>query len=81
MIAGLGAVELRLGPGDQLGDIRIGNVSIDVPDGRWFYQGDIDFTDTLGFIVRVSAGIDLYQDPASARWVVPAKPVTWQNMR
>ncbi|RMG34096.1 MAG: hypothetical protein D6720_10205, partial [Gammaproteobacteria bacterium] len=66
----------------ELGDIKIGDITIDVPDGRWFYQDEIDFTDTLGFLVRVSAGIDLYQDPASARWVIQAiDPLTGEQIQ
>ena len=66
----------------ELGDIKIGDISIDVPEGRWFYQDEIDFTDTLGFIVRVSAGIDLFQDPATARWVLQAiDPLTGEQIQ
>ncbi|MEY8838360.1 CARDB domain-containing protein, partial [Cribrihabitans sp. XS_ASV171] len=66
----------------RLGDIRIGEITIDVPDDRWFYQDEIDFSDTLGFIVRVSAGIDLFQDPATARWVIQAiDPLTGEKIQ
>ena len=45
----------------QLGDIKIGDITIDVPEGRSNFQGEIDFTATRGFILRVSAVVDLFQ--------------------
>ncbi len=66
----------------QLGDIKIGDINIDIPDGRWMYQGDFDFTQTRGFILRVSAGVDLYQDPAAASWVIQAiDPLTGEVLK
>ena len=50
-----------------LGDIRIGDITIDVPEGRWFYQDELDFSVSHGFKLRVSAGIDLFQNPAAAQ--------------
>ncbi|MCA9266431.1 MAG: hypothetical protein KDA60_21375, partial [Planctomycetales bacterium] len=59
----------------RLGDIRIGNKNIDIPSGRGVYQADIDFTETDGFILRVSAGIDLFENEVS--WLLQAiDPVT-----
>ncbi|MGX9354808.1 putative Ig domain-containing protein [Roseobacteraceae bacterium S113] len=66
----------------RLGDIRIGDITIDVPDDRWFYQDEIDFSDTLGFVLRISAGVDLFQDPAAARWVLQAvDPLTGEKIQ
>ena len=66
----------------KLGDIRIGDITIDIPDGRWSYQGDFDFTHTRGFVLRVSAGIDLYQNPAGVSWVLQAiDPLTGEVLQ
>ena len=54
----------------RLGDINLGNINIAVPEGRSVFQQDIDFTDTEGFIVRVSAGVDLKSGHAS--WLLQA---------
>ena len=56
----------------QLGAIKIGNITVNVPAGQSTFTQDIDFTATRGFILRVSAGIDLSQNPASAKWVIQA---------
>src|SRR3546814_17250447 len=59
------------------GDIRIGDITIDVPDGRSSFQAEYDFVATRGFILRVSAVLDLFQEPASASWLIQAiDPVT-----
>ena len=66
----------------QLGDIRIGDITLDIPAGRWSFQGDFDFTYTKGFILRVSAGIDTYQEPAGVSWVVQAiDPLTGELLQ
>ncbi|MBN8490904.1 MAG: LEPR-XLL domain-containing protein, partial [Burkholderiales bacterium] len=66
----------------QLGDIRIGDIDIDIPEGRWSYQADIDYTYTKGFILRVSAGIDTYQNPAGVSWVLQAiDPLTGELLQ
>jgi VCBS repeat-containing protein/YD repeat-containing protein len=54
----------------RLGDLKIGGISITMPSDRANYQGDFDFTQSLGFIVRVSAGIDATTGIAS--WVLQA---------
>ncbi|MEX2646227.1 MAG: CARDB domain-containing protein, partial [Gaiellaceae bacterium] len=54
----------------RLGDMRIGGVTINVPDDRAAFQGDFDLRNSLGFIVRVSAGID--PSTRTARWVLQA---------
>ncbi|MFH1842062.1 MAG: Ig-like domain-containing protein, partial [bacterium] len=66
----------------QLGDIKIGDITIDVPDGRSLFQGEYDFAATRGFNLRVSAGIDLYQDPAQATWLIQAiDPLTGEVLQ
>ncbi|MEY3475032.1 MAG: hypothetical protein RL087_1490, partial [Pseudomonadota bacterium] len=54
----------------RLGDIRIGNISINIPSGRANFQGDFDFRATRGYVLRVSAGIDTTTRTAS--WVLQA---------
>ena len=65
----------------QLGAIKVGGITISVPAGRSSFSQDIDFTATLGFVLRVSAGIDLSQNPASAKWVIQAiDPLTGEPL-
>ncbi len=54
----------------RLGDIRVGDINVHVPQGRGLFQGDFDFTQTKGFILRVSAGIDLVTNQAT--WLIQA---------
>ncbi|HND53845.1 MAG TPA: hypothetical protein PLV92_15655, partial [Pirellulaceae bacterium] len=54
----------------RLGDIRIGDIDVDVPEDRAAYQEDRDFTASRGFILRVSAGVDL--DSHAAVWLLQA---------
>ncbi len=56
----------------QLGAIKIGDITIDVPAGQSTFTQDIDFSATRGFILRVAAGIDLTQARPSAKWVIQA---------
>jgi len=42
----------------RLGDIRFGDISIDVPDNRIAYQERLDLTATLGVLVDVTGGVD-----------------------
>ena len=39
----------------RLGDLQIGDLDVHVPDTVGSFQGDFDFTQTKGFILRVSA--------------------------
>jgi hypothetical protein len=55
-----------------LGDIKVGDITVHVPAGQHFFSQDIDFTATRGFILRVTAGVDLYQNPAAATWLIQA---------
>ncbi len=64
----------------QLGDIKIGNITIHIPAGRSLYQGDFDFTQSNGFILRVSAGVDLVSHAAT--WLLQAiDPTTGQLLQ
>ncbi len=66
----------------ELGDIRIGDITIDVPEGRSLFQGEFDFAATRGFILRVSAGIDLYQEQPAATWLIQAiDPLTGELLQ
>ncbi|MBL8533517.1 MAG: putative Ig domain-containing protein, partial [Betaproteobacteria bacterium] len=66
----------------ELGDITVGDITIDVPEGRSLFQGEYDFAATRGFILRVSAGIDLYQETPSATWLIQAiDPLTGELLQ
>ena len=61
----------------RLGNMKIGDINVRVPDDRALFQGEMndqDFVDAKGFILRVSAGID--PSPASgkptATWLLQA---------
>jgi hypothetical protein len=54
----------------QLGGLRLGDIQVNIPPGRSSFQGDFDFTATKGFILRVSAGIDLATNTAT--WLLEA---------
>ncbi|NIP98686.1 MAG: hypothetical protein GWO24_36870, partial [Akkermansiaceae bacterium] len=59
----------------RLGDLRVGDINIDVPAGRGVFQGEFDFLDTNGFLLRVSAGVDLAANEAT--WLIQAiDPIT-----
>ena len=54
-----------------LGDIKVGDITIKMPEGQHFFSTDIDFTATRGSSC-IAAGIDLFQTPASATWLIEA---------
>ncbi len=54
----------------RLGDMKIGGINITMPRDRASFQGEFDFRQSLGFILRVSAGIDTSTRTAS--WVLQA---------
>ena len=54
----------------RLGDIRIGDVDIQMPPERGVFQQDFDFQRTKGFVLRVSAGVDLVAGEAT--WLLQA---------
>ncbi|MCH5373133.1 MAG: hypothetical protein JJ992_04105, partial [Planctomycetes bacterium] len=54
----------------RLGDLKVGDITVHIPNSRSLFQGDFDFTDSLGFLLRVSAGVDL--KTSSATWLLQA---------
>ncbi|HDR14303.1 MAG TPA: hypothetical protein ENN79_02220, partial [Desulfobacteraceae bacterium] len=42
-----------------LGDIFLGDIQVHLPDYRASFSGDFDFVDELGFVLRVTAGVDV----------------------
>ncbi len=54
----------------RLGDIQIGNIDVHIPSNLGLFQGDFDFTQSNGFILRVSAGVDL--QTRTATWLLQA---------
>ena len=54
----------------RLGDIQIGNIDVHIPSNLGLFQGDFDFTRSNGFILRVSAGVDL--ETGTATWLLQA---------
>lgn len=64
----------------RLGDIQIGRIGVHIPSDRGLFQGDFDFVASLGFTLRVSAGIDLSRGEAT--WLLQAiDPVTGELLR
>ena len=54
----------------RLGDIKVGKINVHVPEGRALFQGEFDFSETEGFILRVSGGIDQFSREAT--WLLQA---------
>ncbi|MBF2017367.1 MAG: putative Ig domain-containing protein [Rivularia sp. T60_A2020_040] len=54
----------------QLGDLRLGDIRVHIPKGRSFFQEDFDFSQSKGFIVRVSAGLDIESNTVT--WLLQA---------
>ncbi|PNY36139.1 hypothetical protein C2E31_14500 [Rhodopirellula baltica] len=42
----------------QLADIKLGDLQIPLPAGRPNFVGEFDFTDTEGYVLQVTAGVD-----------------------
>jgi hypothetical protein len=64
----------------RLGDIKIGRINVHVPRDRALFQGDFDFAQTLGFVLRVSAGVDQYRHEAT--WLLQAiDPLTGELLQ
>lgn len=53
-----------------LGDMQIGDISIHLPVSRGVFQGDFDFRNAKGFILRVTAGVDVQSNVVS--WLFQA---------
>ena len=54
----------------RLGDLQIGNIQVHVPTGVGSFQSDFDFTQSKGYILRASAGIDLSSNTLT--WLLQA---------
>ncbi|MGB2202392.1 MAG: CARDB domain-containing protein, partial [Pseudooceanicola atlanticus] len=54
----------------RLGSLRLGDVVIEAPENRALFQTDLDLTGTLGYVLRLSAGIDVAS--RTATWLVQA---------
>ncbi len=63
-----------------LGDMKIGEITIHVPGSRPSFQGEFDLTDSQGFVLRVSAGVDL--SSGLATWLLQAiDPLTGELLQ
>ena len=64
----------------RLGDINIGKIDVNIPSDRALFQGEFDFTESEGFILRVSAGIDQFSREAT--WLLQAiDPLTGELLQ
>ncbi len=64
----------------RLGDINIGKIDVHIPSDRALFQGEFDFTESEGFRLRVSAGID--QFAREATWLLQAiDPLTGELLQ
>ncbi len=54
----------------RLGDLQIGDLQVHIPNTVGSFQGDFDFTQSKGFILRVSAGIDV--SSGTVTWLLQA---------
>jgi hypothetical protein len=54
----------------RLGALQIGEISLQVPADQAVFQGDFDYTGSLGFVLRVSAGVDA--EARIATWLIQA---------
>src|SRR5262249_847109 len=51
-------------------DIDLGDIKVHVPSARGAFQADFDFTAQKGFVLRVSAGVDIQSGVAT--WLLQA---------
>jgi len=64
----------------RLGDLEVGDIHVHIPQDRALFQGEFDFTEALGLVLRVSAGIDI--DTRTATWLLEAiDPLTGELCR
>src|SRR5262249_23807052 len=54
----------------RLGDLQIGDIKVHIPNTVGSFQSDFNFTQSKGFILRVSAGIDIKSNTLS--WLLQA---------
>ncbi|MCL4179872.1 MAG: tandem-95 repeat protein, partial [Verrucomicrobia bacterium] len=56
--------------GFQLSDLLLGDLVIDLPDGRGAFTGEFDFSESRGYILQVTAGVDV--NARVATWLLRA---------
>ena len=54
----------------QLGGLRLGDIEVNVPTGRAFLQEEFDFSQSKGFNLRISAGLEIETNTLS--WLIQA---------
>ncbi|MHC4994060.1 MAG: putative Ig domain-containing protein, partial [Planctomycetota bacterium] len=54
----------------RLGDIKIGDITVNLPQQRGAFAGEFDFAQQLGFILRINAGLDIPTNTAT--WLIQA---------
>ncbi|MGB7378807.1 MAG: putative Ig domain-containing protein, partial [Rivularia sp. (in: cyanobacteria)] len=54
----------------QLGDLRLGDIEVNIPTGRGFFQGEFDFSQSKGFNLRISAGLEI--ETKTVTWLIQA---------
>lgn len=64
----------------RLGDIRLGDIAVNIPDDRAAFVGDFDLVDQRGIVLRVTAGVDVVS--RTAEWLLTAiDPLTGLEVR
>ncbi|MEM9586008.1 MAG: CARDB domain-containing protein, partial [Planctomycetota bacterium] len=64
----------------RLGDLKIGKIDVNIPNDRALFQGEFDFSETEGFNLRISAGVD--QSSREATWLIQAiDPLTGELLQ
>jgi YD repeat-containing protein len=64
----------------RLGDLKVGEINVHIPSNRGLFQGEFDFVAAKGFVLRVSAGVDLATGEAT--WLLQAiDPITGEVLR
>ena len=54
----------------RLGDLKVGDIRVHIPSDRGYFQGDFDLRESKGFILRVTAGLDVESNTAT--WLLQA---------
>src|SRR5262249_36804310 len=54
----------------RLGDVGLGDTTIQLPEERGSFHGDYDLTSSKGFVLRIDAGIDVLT--STATWLLEA---------
>jgi len=64
----------------RLGDIKIGQINVHIPSERALFQRELDFAEAKGFILRISAGIDVVSRQVT--WLIQAiDPLTGELLQ